>query len=151
MATKNQEGHLSCRDPQRVPAPHLAPQPRAPVPGKEVPITFCCENEQGVPLRKTKGCRRPKHTAHRRPVHKFIHLKLTISCGSRSESTRDIQGDTKLTIKLTLFMVSAREAKVRETLQVMKALINVIAPSVSSPLTQPAQHRGKPNLCSPLH
>ena len=33
---------------QGVPAPYQAPQPRAPVPGREVPTTFSCKTQQGL-------------------------------------------------------------------------------------------------------
>ena len=47
-ADKGQEGYFSFRaalEEQGVPAPHEGPQPRVPVPVREVPLTYGCKNQ----------------------------------------------------------------------------------------------------------
>lgn len=103
VAINYQEGYLGCRGSpwgaHRVPVPHSGPQPGAPVPGKEVPITASLktcmdcisvrQSSTGVPGLPLEG---PENG---------LALSQTCSalqCRSSSlKGTRDIRGETKLT------------------------------------------------------
>ena len=61
------------------PAPLLAPQPGALVPGRGVPTITSCKNQQGFSLGEIEGCCRPSHLL-REPQNRLIYSQtLTLS------------------------------------------------------------------------
>lgn len=59
-----------------LPVPCQAPQPRTPEPEGRVSTISGCEKQRQLNIRKTKGCRRLRHTVLKFPVHELIHTKL---------------------------------------------------------------------------
>ena len=63
VAVNNQEGYLGSEvapEELRLPAPNWAPQPRVPVPEREITITSGCENQQGLWLSEMAGFWSPR-------------------------------------------------------------------------------------------
>ena len=83
---------------QGVPAPHQAPQPRVPVPEREVPTTSDCKNQWG--LSQWKKLPEPQAFPLKR-THTGTHLlRLTPSelqhWGSSLKGTSGVQGETEV-------------------------------------------------------
>ena len=98
---KNWEGYLGSRSlPEEpgVPVPHQVPHPRAPVLGREVPITSGCKNQRGLWLSEMEGNCIPSQFLTKGP-HMDL-LRLTPSelqhGGSSSKGMLDIWGRSKL-------------------------------------------------------
>lgn len=60
------------------------------MPGRGICIIFGCNIQQGLHLRKTKGCRRPRHAALKKQAHKLTitnSLALSSSTGTETKLT----------------------------------------------------------------
>ena len=95
VSGKSWEGHLTAEFPpkeQGIPDPHQAPQPRVPVPGREVPMTSGCKTQQESRLRDMEDFWSP-----RKFLLKGLHTDLLglapselQQWGSSLKGTRDI-------------------------------------------------------------
>lgn len=74
---------------QEIPVPSQAPQPRVPVPGREVPMTSGCENQQRLWLRETESCRNSRHSSR---VHTQTYLDSLPLSSSIGEQLHKHQG-----------------------------------------------------------
>ena len=76
-----------------VPAPHHGPQPRVPEPGRDVPTTSSCENQQGLRPSDTEGCCSPtQFLVKGRADSSGPALSEPQQCASSAESARDTWG-----------------------------------------------------------